>query len=163
MTLTDEEITAISLKFSGVHNFARAIEARVLEELRKQEPVPPTTRIKDFSELRDELDAAPIPHTPSHWTTSKLHGTAMSNREKMQHIANGKKFGGEFSGAASIAELHNVPLYAAHIPTPSQQEALDALDNMDDYARMMGLIAIGPIETLRDFILARPDTEGSGK
>ena len=34
---------------------------------------------------------------------------------------------------------------------------------MDDYARMMGLIAIGPIETLRDFILARPDTEGSGK
>ena len=48
-------------------------------------------------------------------------------------------------------------------PTPSQQEALDALDNMDDYARMAGLIAIGPIETLRDFILARPDTEGSGK
>ena len=71
-------------------------------------PIPP--RIKDFSELRDELDAAPIP--PTH--------------------------------------------------TPSQQEALDALDNMDDYARMAGLIAIGPIETLRDFILARPDT-GSGK
>ena len=46
-------------------------------------------------------------------------------------------------------------------PTPSQQEALDALDNMDDYARMAGLIAIGPIETLRDCILARPDTEGS--
>ncbi|MEG7727179.1 hypothetical protein U2063_15440, partial [Listeria monocytogenes] len=25
----------------------------------------PSTRIKDFSELRDELDAAPIPPTPS--------------------------------------------------------------------------------------------------
>ena len=92
MTLTDKEVTAISLKFFGVHNFARAIEARVLEELRKQEPfcylkeewlhyeqsaegLPhafpvyaapiPSTRIKDFSELRDELDAAPIPPTPS--------------------------------------------------------------------------------------------------
>ena len=76
----------------AVVTFARAIEARVLEELRKQEPfcylkeewlhyeqsaegLPhafpvyaapiPSTRIKDFSELRDELDAAPIPPTPS--------------------------------------------------------------------------------------------------
>lgn len=90
MTLTDKEITLLYCRDYLV--FARTIEARVHEELRKQEPfcylkeewlhyeqsaegLPhafpvyaapiPSTRIKDFSELRDELDAAPIPPTPS--------------------------------------------------------------------------------------------------
>lgn len=49
-----------------------------------------------------------------------------------------------------------VPL-AAPIPTPSQQEAFEALEDVDDYARMGGIAAIGPIERLRAFILARPD------
>lgn len=39
MTLTDEEIDNIWRATEGHWNFARGIEARVLEELRKQEPV----------------------------------------------------------------------------------------------------------------------------
>lgn len=192
-----------------------------LQEVRLAAPIPPepSPRIKDFSELRDELDAAPISPTIelateyaeyildhydrkskqdrqllgkhlAEWADRRYRNAApippdeprlkraslmafgvISEIRKL--VGNGKvQFVADLGGSiwtwpdaadSAITELRSVCFDAAHIPTPSQQEALDALDNMDDYARMMGLIAIGPIETLRDFILARPDTEGSGK
>ena len=41
------------------------------------------------------------------------------------------------------------------VATPSQRDALEALDNMDDYARMqVGIKAYGAKTVLRNFILS---------
>ena len=219
MTLTDKEITAISLKFFGVHNFARAIEARVLEELRKQEPLTETQiremwertfstnnpfcpcdlrsftkavrategaiqtakpippRIKDLSELRDELDAAPIPpDEPKLKRASLMAFGVISEIRKL--VGNGKvQFVADLGGSiwtwpdaadSAITELRSVCFDAAPIqPTPSQQEALDSLAGLLLGIELPKGKALAARQEraccLRDFILARPDTEGSGK
>lgn len=172
MTLTDKEITLLYCRDYLV--FARTIEARVLEELRKQEPfcylkeewlhyeqsaegLPhafpvyaapiPSTRIKDFSELRDELDAAPIPSIKiTNEMAYAFHRAITDSDLGSDDVAEIKK-----GLAAALAN------YAVPIPptvTPSQQKVLSAVDTLlatfdSGYHPELNLI--------RNFMLARPD------
>ena len=240
MTLTDKEVTAISLKFSGVHNFARAIIAARDEELRKQKPV--ATVWSAFSSIKvnlridgdlpigTKLYAAPIPPTEvepateyaeyildhydrksrkdrkllgkhlAEWADRRYRNAApippdeprlkraslmafgvISEIRKL--VGNGKvQFVADLGGSiwtwpdaadSAITELRSVCFDAAHIPTPSQEEANREASLYRWWKKNREVTLITAIygngcvnKTLADveaFILARPDTEGSGK
>lgn len=197
-----------------------------LQEVRLAAPIPPepSPRIKDFSELRDELDAAPISPTIelateyaeyildhydrkskqdrqllgkhlAEWADRRYRNAApippdeprlkraslmafgvISEIRKL--VGNGKvQFVADLGGSiwtwpdaadSAITELRSVCFDAAPIqPTPSQQEALDSLAGLllgIELPQGKALVARQErVCCLRDFILARPDTEGSGK
>jgi hypothetical protein len=138
MTLTDDEI---DLEFEAsewwkasyadgtivpvidkaeARDFARAIEARVLGELRKQEPL-----------------------TESYMQTvpDKCDRIVWRNSYYMLPI-----------NSKSVPAVAPIPPTV----TPSQQEALSATDKLIEWKG-------DAKQKLIDFILARPDTEGSGK
>ena len=58
------------------------------------------------------------------------------------------------------SEVDERELFEARQEQPTKAQALAALDDMDDYARMtVGVDAVGPRETLRRFIEAKqPDS-----
>ena len=178
MKLTDEEITLLYNRDYLV--FARTIEARVLEELRKQEPVawirpsdegydsafrdhstivsctgndwkgwkplyaaPIPPRIKDFSELRDEVYAAPIPPDNHDWKAEYLRQVDLHN-QTLDELREAEM------------QLRN-PAPTPPTPTPIQQEALMRVNLIGTPAEVIPMDR----DLLRDFILARPDTEGS--
>jgi hypothetical protein len=169
MTLTDKEIRAIYESHGdNCYAFARAIEARVLEELRKQKPVAYVSIIDDDKPLSDiidrelptgtELYAAPIPpvtHCKLGCTTeckAKAHGCA--------------------SECPALPWQPDAPL-----PTPSQQEPIHptygtlkslmseiANDIRQGYEVRIGLQgAMNWFSRQFNELKTRPDTEGSGK
>lgn len=138
-----------------------AIAARD-EELRKQEPVAwihPLYKESGFklvgiTRWSDDclpLYAAPIP--PEQTGDALVEGMYQKMWKDFVSLQRG-----DAKQICVEAELYRKSLTAPIPPTPSQQEALEALDNMDDYARMScGIIPTGATEVLRTFILARPD------
>ena len=94
--MTDDKIKLLWSEFDGqVAPFARTIEARVLEELRKQEPVAYVSIIDDDKPRSDIIDrelppltplyAAPTPPTPTpsqEEALAALH-TLWINKEKV--------------------------------------------------------------------------------
>ena len=175
MTLTDEGLLAIRNaheeeygQYCDQDDFlmvARAIEARVLEELRKQEPIAwgvdwgtqgdrsCVSIIKKHSDgtmevVGCEYSPAPIPTDNHDWKAEYLRQVDLHN--------------------ITLDELREAEMQLrnpAPIPTPSQQEALDSLAGLLLGIELPQGKALAARQEraccLRDFILARPDTEGS--
>ena len=122
-------------------------------------------------------DAAPIPpDEPKLKRASLMAFGVISEIRKL--VGNGKvQFVADLGGSiwtwpdaadSAITELRSVCFDAAPIqPTPSQQEALDSLAGLLLGIELPKGKALAARQEraccLRDFILARPDTEGSGK
>ena len=122
-------------------------------------------------------DAAPIPpDEPKLKRASLMAFGVISEIRKL--VGNGKvQFVADLGGSiwtwpdaadSAITELRSVCFDAAPIqPTPSQQEALDSLAGLLLGIELPQGKALAARQEraccLRDFILARPDTEGSGK
>ena len=55
------------------------------------------------------------------------------------------------------------PIPPTPTPTPSQKKVLMRLKELEDYKEVCGFNGAAALSDIRDFILARPDTEGNGK
>lgn len=137
----------------------RAVIAEHDAELRKQEPVaytfkqegsPAYTNNPSFMKLNTQyvyepLYAAPIPPDNHDWKAEYLRQVDLHN-QTLDELREAEM------------QLRN-PAPTPPTPTPIQQEALMRVDLIGTPAEVIPMDR----DLLRDFILARPDTEGSGK
>lgn len=137
-------------------SFAREIEARIHEELRKQEPVAWVVVRQSVLDVGNGDDVRTGGRPELGYALLENSVTYRNEDQASAAIkAKGLPLGWVYMPLSRL--LPNLAAPIPPTPTPSQQEALDAINQLGGQDPMKA------VQVLRDFILARPDTEGSGK